>query len=300
MPDIENFFETLNNMYTKQVEEADTTGNADIWKKATDIFFEDINAADEDVTFTFTDIEYLDGYFIFGTGTNSVIHFHVDECPGWKFGIWWEAPEDDKVKGEFFCQFEETIDKFKPSASTIKKEFVINEPKNLWDTWYIRKILEYMKNEPYLAFCRDFCCYDYNETYLSREEAKEIYDKYRTQTDKENELTTQYNTKILKWVEENILPRFNDARINDNGEYWSPRYDVVAPLDKNSEIANEAGFYSWFNDEMTDEDKKLLDGFNALIDEAKNALTEIDSWYYPPIHTNVYFIIDMNGGNEND
>ena len=298
MPDIENFFESLNNIYTKQVEEADTKGNADIWKKATDIFFDDINNTD-DATFTFTDIEYLDGYFVFGTGTNSIIHFHVNECPGWRFGIWWNAPETHaevgiKVGGEFFAQFEETIDKFKPSASTIKKEFVINEPKNLWDTWSIRKILEYIKNEPYLAFCRDYCCYEYNETYLSREEAEEIYNKYRTQTDKENELTTQYNTKILKWVEENILPRFNDARIDDNGEYWFPRYDVVAPLDKNSEAVNEAGVYSWFiNDEMTDEDKKLLDDFNALINEAENALIEIDGWYHPPVHSNIYFYIQI-------
>lgn len=299
MPNVENVFETLTNIYTKQVEEADTKGNSDIWKKATDIFFDDINAADEDTIFTFTDIEYLDGYFVFGTGTNSVIHFHVDECPGWKFGIWWGAPEDDNIKGAFFCQFEEIIDKFKPSASEIHKDFsmaLVNTNdliSNYWDTWYIRKILEYIKNEPYLAFCRDYCYYDYNETYLSREEAKEIYDKYRTQTDKENELTIKYNTKILKWVEENILPRFNDARIDDNGECWFPRYHVVAPLDKNSDVVNEAGVYSWFNDKITDEDKKLLDDFNALIEEAKNALTEIDGWYHPPVHSDIYFYIQV-------
>ena len=306
MANLKESLDFMNQVYTEQVKDVDEKGYADLWRETTEIFFEDINdAADEhDIIFTFIDIDYLDGYFIFGTGTNSVVHFHITECPGWKFGIWWDEPEDEsKVTGHFFAQFEEIIDKFKPSASTIKCDFSIHnlgDRNNYFDTWSVRKLIEFIHNEPYLAFCRDYCCYDYNETYLSREEAKEIYDKYRTQTDKENELTIKYNTKILKWVEENILPRFNDARIEDMGEYVSPRYNVVATLDKNSGAVNEAGVYSWFNDEMSKDEQNLSNEFDVLMKEAEKAFEEIGSWYFAPIHKNVYFIIDVDEGNEND
>ena len=292
----DNPFETLSNMYAEQVKEADEEGYADLFKRATDIFFEDLNDLEYDSSLSFTDVEYLDGYFIFGTGTNSVIHFHIKECPGWKFGIWWNVPEDISdgsklfIKGEFFAQFEEAIDKFKPSASNIHETFSIqSEGKNYLDVLDVRKDIEFIRDEPYLAFCRDYWYYDYNQTYLSREEAKQRYDDWREERDKEKALTTKWDSKILKWVEDNILPIFTNAEIVDQGEGWSPRYDVFAPLNENSDIADEPGWYSWYADEKTEEDIKLLKEFDALMEAAQKEFKEINSCYFYPIHQSVLF-----------
>ena len=61
-------------------------------------------------------VTHLGGYFIFDHGKDMVVHFHIKECKGWLFGIWWDL--EDKNRFTFFTQFEKTIDKFKPSAST--------------------------------------------------------------------------------------------------------------------------------------------------------------------------------------
>lgn len=291
----DNPFETLNNIYTKQVEENDKKGYADLFKKVTNFFFEDINDDEDTVNFTFTDIKYLDGYYIFGFGTNSVIHFHIKECPGWKFGIWWHEPKDNiKVPGEWFAQFEETIDKFKPSHSTFIREFTIENKDNIndrycYDVWDIRKDIEFIMNEPYLAFCRDYCSYNYNQTYLSREEAKQVYDEWRERTNKEKALTTKWDSKILKWVENNILPNYINAEIKDMGEYRFPRYDVFVPFAENSDIVDEPGWYSWYSEEETEEDIKLSKEFDVLMEAAQKEFKEIESYYFSPIHQSVIF-----------
>ena len=117
----------VSDMYNAQVEEHDKAGYAQRLKEATEVFFKDVNTMfnffDENPVH-FTDVEYLDGYFVFGFGTNTVVHFHIDECPGWLFAIWWDIPDDSEelantIKGKFFTQYEETVDKFKPSRSEI-------------------------------------------------------------------------------------------------------------------------------------------------------------------------------------
>lgn len=297
----DNPFEALGKMYDKQVKKANKKGYANLFKKVTDYFFEDLNDSEYDGSFSFIDVEYLDGYFIFGLGTNSVIHFHIKECPGWKFGIWWDAPENKNacVNGEFFAQFEETIDKFKPSASNIRRTFsILREGKNYLDVLSVRKDIEFILNEPYLAFCRDYCYYDYNQTYISREEAKQIYDEWRERTNKEKDLTTKWDSKILKWVEDNILPTFTNAEIKDMGDGWYPRYDVFAPFSENSDIVDKPGCYSWYIDEKTEEDTDLLKEFDALMEAAQKEFKEIDSYYFEPIHQNVIFYNEEEKINE--
>ena len=74
--------EVLKDLYDDSVKEADASGLSEIYKANTEALFKEL-------PYSIEDIEYLDGYFIFGFGTNSVVHFHIKECPGWKFGIWW-------------------------------------------------------------------------------------------------------------------------------------------------------------------------------------------------------------------
>lgn len=289
----DNPFDVIENIYNQAVEEADLNGNADLFKRVTDFFFEDLNSDINNVPFTFTDIEYLNGYYIFGMGTNSVIHFHVKECPGWKFGIWWDEPKDDNfIPGRFFAQFEENIDKFKPSASIFYEEFTIDDSQDRYhhSIFKVKEDLEFIKNEPYLAFCRDYCYCDYNKTYVSREEAKKIYDDWREKTDKGIELTKKWDEKILKWVEDNIVPLFKGARIIDRGAGWYPRYDVFAPFEENKDVVEKPGCYSWFaNDD--EQGKILTDTFHALYREADKE-TENITYYFPPCHDSITFCID--------
>ena len=85
----------MKDLYDKEIKRKDKLGYAETFKQCTETLFEEIrNYFDVDsIDIHIEDVEYLDGYFIFGSGTNSVIHFHVKECPGWKFGIWWNLPE---------------------------------------------------------------------------------------------------------------------------------------------------------------------------------------------------------------
>lgn len=180
----DNPMQALFEMYDAQVAEHDKAGYAQKFKDCTDLFFKDVGEHwhFEKAPIHFTDVEYLDGYFLFGMGTNSVIHFHVAECPGWKFAIWWETPEDkdddDIITGQFFTQYEETIDKFKPSRSDMCIKIVmrldVDEP-YCEDYVDAANIINFIKNEPALAFCRDYWGWDYNAEYHTREEAQIEY-----------------------------------------------------------------------------------------------------------------------------
>ena len=114
------------------------------WTKK--IFFEALEANG----FHPTDIEFGNGYFIFEHGKDMVVHFHIKEIKGWKFGIWWDV--DGEKKFDFFTQYERDIDKFKPSASTIKLE---GEPLDDWSMKYVLQICRFIKKHPYRAWAID-------------------------------------------------------------------------------------------------------------------------------------------------
>ena len=66
------------------------------------------------------DSRWVNSYFIFETGEDSIVHFKVKQCNGWLFGVWFINGNDDtpdKRRFELFGQPENCIDKFKPSRS---------------------------------------------------------------------------------------------------------------------------------------------------------------------------------------
>ena len=71
--------------------------------------------------FTVTNVEELNGYFIFEIGEKSVYHFNIKEIKNWKFGLWIVDTKDDDGHDVYsislFGDKEYWIDKFKPSAS---------------------------------------------------------------------------------------------------------------------------------------------------------------------------------------
>ena len=242
-----NPFEAMANMYKEFVEREDKKGLAEVYKEATKLTFKKIKKELKqlDIVTKVTNIQYLDGYFIFGTGTNSVVHFYLDCTPGWKYGIWWspvetkDSTEDDrkyeinKLHCSIFTQFEEEIDKFKPSASTYHRNFNItfSENENCFEydfNEFVRDI-KFIHKEPYLAFYREMRYCDFNQEHITREEAKEYYDKHFDWKRKSEEVKIQNDKELLSTLY-NVFKEdidSGDMFIQDRGECWSPRYDLI-------------------------------------------------------------------------
>lgn len=175
----------LVNMYEDSVHENDKKGYSEVFYNVTQkLLYETLPAEfsefyhrrkRKNLTLTIEKIEYLDGYFIFGMGTNSVIHFTVKEAPGWLFGIWYSVDKNNRVSLECFGQYEMNIDKFKPSRSSFCAELRLSDdPLNL-EGLYLYNLVEmlgFIIYEPALAYCRDAYGWDYNAEYHSRKEAQ--------------------------------------------------------------------------------------------------------------------------------
>lgn len=283
----------IREIYDASVREADKQGYADAYKKCAELFFEKVNKeyALEENPVHFSDIQYLDGYYIFGYGTNSVVHFHVDECPGWKFGIWWNKREgdNDAFTGEFFAQLEEEIDKFKPSRSEISANIQVNLSQTaMCHAYGAAEQIRFIRDEPYLAFCRDYNGWNYNTEYHSREEAEAEYRKYREYRENKVKYTSMMDEKILQYVTDHVLPAFRNAEIVDRGSSWSPRYEAVAPFSDNTDLVGEPGLYDWF-DKEDEEGQEILAGYKALLDEAQGYADKYEFFYFRPIHNLIMF-----------
>lgn len=186
-----NPLEPLIEAYEKMVEDQNEKGTAEKFKEASGIFFDCLRREDvyarrkEPVKFTPIDIEYGDGYFIFGTGTNSVVHFHLEETPGWKYGLWLsEMDQNDPkaqkpVKIRFFAQFEAEIDKFKPSASMVSEECIVRMGVcKTVECTHIKTAIHFIQQHPALAWYRDIHGVDYNDEYVPESAAKRRYELY--------------------------------------------------------------------------------------------------------------------------
>lgn len=263
-----NPVERMAEFYKEQVEEADKAGYADGYKKAAETVFKSLEIVGDygvdTESYKARDIEYLDGYFIFGKGTNSVVHFYIDKCPGWKFGIWWDSVKEKAkgkntvsfmtITGTLFCQFEKTIDKFKPTASAFTTSLYIDFYNNgavQYSAKQFKEILSYIKKEPYLAFYKNWNSTDFNREHIIRKQAKEFYKKWKKKDDWETKNLPKFDKILLNWVKKNVFPYYCNPKIADLGPNWTPRYQVKAALKDNTEVFDKTGFYDWFDEEDT-------------------------------------------------
>ena len=282
-----NPFKGLVDLYTESVNEADSKGLAEVYRQATEIVFSSLKKqCGFDITIT--DVEYLDGYFIFGRGTNSVVHFHIKETPGWKYGIWWspiekeEGTEEDytdRLSCSIFAQYEEEIDKFKPSASMVCEEFTIllaSPSTNI--AWQFAGDIEFIHNEPYLAFYREMHYTDFNREYISREKAKAYFDKHNKQKIIEAEPINLNNKEMLGTLYKMLKEDIDEGTcfIYDRGDNWSPRYELIA---KNVwEIEDGCyGLFDLFEEADAAEMKKLWD---KTVADCKTRAEKANCYWY--------------------
>ena len=158
--------------------------------KASNAFIQSLHNAN----FHITDINLLDGYFIFDYGKNSVVHYRLKECPGWLFGVWWGEPTENSTRlvGTWFAQYEETIDKFKPSRSEFTDVINVDTATETVSTSYLEQTA-FIRDEPMLAFARDYCGYDFD----SREAAEREFVEYKQRRDNRKRLQEEYDHKVL-------------------------------------------------------------------------------------------------------
>lgn len=249
----------------------------DLLKSVTEHFLAEINSYIKEETsrekysvdkFNFDDVLYSDGYFIFPHGTNSVINFHIREVPGWLFGIWWNEPQKHEktkessaewidVEGIIFTQYEDTIDKFKPSRSEIQHSIIVrkylhpNEEEDLPELACsvvgVVEMLMFLRNEPALAFCRDYKGWDYNAEYHTRAEAKREFEDYKKWHKNKSEQTQILDNRMLDKIKSLFSEELEKgfAFIHDQGENWSPRYEVIVDKGKFPQFKNlENGPYN--------------------------------------------------------
>ena len=264
--------------YEDSVKKADKAGFTETFKQATDLLFERIKK-ELDMDLHFEDVNFGDGYFIFGYGTNSVVSFHIKEAPGWLGGIWWNTIateetkdkknptyETDKLHCELFFQYEEEIDKFKPSASMFGSSFEFHFENGYLDSGFIDAYedLQFIIKEPYLAFYKEMHYTNFNHEYISRESAKRYWNRHWKEKAKKKEIDKLNANEFMNMVKTIIKPAVEDgdAFIVDRGDCISPRYEIIMKninLDDGKPWVKKDGCYGifGFNYEDVKEDKKL-------------------------------------------
>lgn len=261
-------------IYNKQLPKDERKGWNDFFKEATEKLFEAMNETltdMEECPFTFEDVQYVSGYFIFEFGDNKVVHFHVKEIPGWLFGIWWGEPvlehDEDKelqikVSYEMFAQYENNINKFKPAASNIciTDNITFNGE---WDLSIslIEKMI-FIHNEPELAFCEDCYGWNYEYKYHTRAEAKKEFKAYLKHQNLKETLLPQLDKNVYDVVAEILEELISKGQaIIDEIEYCTPKYDIL--LDSKLFGENiETGCYDWKLIFTDNEIKKIRKAFD--------------------------------------
>ncbi len=307
----------MKNYWDKLIKKYDKKRYAPIYKAMTEQLFQSIT----DQIFEYSwnkirgiealhieDIEYLDGYYIFPMGTNTVVHFKVKECPGWLFGIWWNEPkcEDKKsktfiMKGTFFTQYEKIIDKFKPSDSTITAEVqarICKKSKstedNVWhitDSYDMTNQIRFIIKEPELAFCRSYSGWDYNVQYHDKRSAKKQFEHWKTWDENKEKYSKVCNDKILDFVKNKIMPRYGNAELIDRGSCWSPRYQIACKL---SECIGKITGPGYWDLEWDGEDSDLDKEWNKLQEECKAISDKYKFIWFSPVSGNCLVVDDAN------
>ena len=185
----------------------------------------------EAVSFTPYDIKTL-------SDDNDVVHFRIEEAPGWLFGIWYNIDLREHhdvgvivdLHCSFFAQYERLIDKFKPSRSTLcvhEKVYNFRGVHKDFEAGFcdVADLIKFIITEPELAFCRDVHGWDYNYVYHTREEAKEEMNRILGECAKQEQFEDYAQTSVFAFMMNTL--KGEDGYVRDWGTNVSPRYEVT-------------------------------------------------------------------------
>ena len=179
--------------------------------------------------YTIATEQYGDGYFIFDYGPNTVVHFRLKETPGWLYGVWWRVNVNKEgiisIVGEFFAQYEEEIDKFKPSASYYGCDMlslVAADGSICLDEGEVVSIIDFIRNHPYRAWNGHI---SFNDK-ISGIRAWLNYQKRQRHLRKGKRLEKNLYKDLCKFakIASKLLKYTNNITVEDYGEEIYPRY----------------------------------------------------------------------------
>lgn len=227
-------------------------------------------------------VQFGDGYFIFEYGKDMVVWFYIDECPGWRFAIWWNV--EDKNKFDFFTQFVKEIDKFKPSASTfVVEDRIYQNPGRGLDleiSWDCVKIVNFIRHHRYQAWALDV---GYKQDVWEMpprfkswwEYVHKWVLEYHFQPFIHKKFTKQY-LKIMKAVTNICL--VNPEILDGNKDGWTsiPRFHIVC--DNFRDKDEKPGHYGLvFKQELQPWLLKKIDRYNKKFEKWNKSF----GWFYP-------------------
>ena len=179
--------------------------------------------------YTIATEQYGDGYFIFDYGPNTVVHFRLKETPGWLYGVWWRVSVNKEgvisIVGEFFAQYEEEIDKFKPSASYYGCDMlslVTADGSICLEEGEVVSIINFIRNHSYRAWNGHI---SFNDK-ISGIRAWLNYQKRQRHLRKGKRLEKNLYKDLCKFakIASKLLKYTNNITVEDYGEGIYPRY----------------------------------------------------------------------------
>lgn len=281
---------------------------AALYKEATEVFFAGLvtEAALQSHTITIEEVEYLSGYSIFDFGENSVVHFHIKETPGWKYGIWFDLVRKnsirhkhgryyrDRLECRVFAQYEEEINKFKPSHSTICETIPFSIVKGKVRIAQVDKLINFegqvnfIHNEPYLAFYRDRCSVDFNQEHITKTKAEAYFEKYFEEKRVCQAVQKQNDSELLAFYKDLLKDDLvaGNCFIVDREECCLPRYNIV--IKNTLKMDLEPGFYKLGDllDTWSDAEMRL----DAITAECEKRAEAIGMWYSENFSRDAYIV----------
>lgn len=215
---------------------------------------------------TIQDEVYPEGYLF--ANDYKIWIFDLAECPDWSFGVWLvEDNEKDNKKDDekekkycmwLFAQHKKYIDKFKPFASAlcVEENIWVSDLEGDGDIHYeideALQVVDFVKEQPYLAWYRDVHWTNFNLKYVSPEEAKKDFEEHEAERLKREQLEAELDAEETAWMKNYYDKTGYKYKITTDENYW-PKHSVIIE-DKDV----EPGCYGMLDEKEKEEFDKIL------------------------------------------
>lgn len=227
---------------------------------------------------------------------DGLVNFYIKECKGWLFGLWLLTKEDRETQEvQYFCQYEQDINKFKPSESNIYKKVIVytyEDNNNRVDTSiiymdYIMNSIELIHKHPLRAWYENYYGAMCDCQYVSGAKILSCWVQYKFNKAKSGFVVSLCDKLTIKFVKKYICPYIrlceNDefVFIDDYGTSCSPRYEVCV------KTTGQTGAYAWFEDDESSQE--LENKWDKFTTKMKKLTRLFNVVWYPPFNEIVFY-----------
>lgn len=231
--------------------------------------WESIRRRLDDDNFKGIEVKEIGGYFAWGD--HKIWHITTEDCKDWKFGVWLDDLVNKEMYGAracrlcVFAQHKDYIDKFKPSDCSVSADFIIDPEEDgaggYYSEWQIERwtrIFRFVREQPELAWYRNYHGTDFNTEYVSPATAKKAFEKSQKDLRDFDRKQEEVDRQVFLWADRLMKETGLNYKIQVSGRKYCARFKVFA------------------------EDGKREPGTYKLCDEKEWALMEKvigDCWY---------------------